>query len=242
MPAKRCRTRPACAGCSGLPSIFVGPPLVALRQHAVAQRRPASSPWRRTAAGPESDPPAAGRTARCARSAGACTPSSPASASDAPISFRKLRRPSTGFSSSLQPIACCGNSRSTQIAELRRRGQVVQAAPVFAPARAVQPRPRPRPGPVCSVVHSSMASGTAGQTSARSESCIRGLVRRVRFLSDRPPADIPSWLRIRAGGGTFRDSGGSSRHHSICSEFSCHVSGIWSTRPWQVSQPTPLLT
>ena len=38
----------------------------------------------------------------------------PASASEAPISFRKLRRPSTRSSSSLQPIACCGNSRSSR--------------------------------------------------------------------------------------------------------------------------------
>ena len=32
------------------------------------------------------------------------------------------------------------------------------------------------------------------------------------------------------------------RHHSICSDSCCHMSGIWSTWPWQVVQPTPLFT
>src|SRR5439155_13584216 len=31
-----------------------------------------------------------------------------------------------------------------------------------------------------------------------------------------------------------------SMHHSICNDFSCHMSGMRSTCPWQVVQPMPL--
>src|SRR4029078_4688460 len=33
-----------------------------------------------------------------------------------------------------------------------------------------------------------------------------------------------------------------SRHHLIISEFSWYISGMRSTRPWQVAQPTALAT
>ena len=65
---------------------------------------------------------------------------SPASASDAPISFRKLRRPSTRIFVVAPADRLLRKLALQQVAELRRRRQIVQAAPVFAPASAVQPR------------------------------------------------------------------------------------------------------
>jgi hypothetical protein len=42
----------------------------------------------------------------------------------------------------------------------------------------------------------------------------------------------------RFGAGSRRQS----RHQPIVSGASCHMSGNWSTSPWQVSQPTPVAT
>ena len=71
------------------------------------RRRRATSRWRRRAACPGFPPRAAARRERSPRAAGTVQAVTPASASDAPISFRKSRRP-TGSSHS---EALVGNSR-----------------------------------------------------------------------------------------------------------------------------------
>jgi hypothetical protein len=63
----------------------------------------------------------------------------PASASDAPISFRKLRRPSTGFFVLAPADGLRRELALQQVLEFGRRRQIVQAAPVIAPASAFQP-------------------------------------------------------------------------------------------------------
>ena len=87
-----------------------------------SRRRPAASPWRRTAACRESAPPAAARTARSSRPAARVQAVTPASASDAPISFRNVRRATGSVIASI----CDGNSLYEMLLE-SGVGQLLQA-------------------------------------------------------------------------------------------------------------------
>ena len=68
----------------------------------------------------------------------------PASASDAPISLRKLRRPSPGIFIVAPADGLAREFALQQVLELRRRRQLVQAAPVFAAAGCLPARSRAR--------------------------------------------------------------------------------------------------
>ena len=81
--------------------------LVALHQHRRGDRRQTERPSRRTADGPGPGSRAGGRTGRSFRPAACVQALTPASASDALISFRNSRRPLGSFHCE----ACSGNSR-----------------------------------------------------------------------------------------------------------------------------------
>ena len=123
-----------------------GPAFVAFDEDSVGDAVERRRAWRRIADAPESGLPAAARArhdvfvglARAGRHAGQ-------SASDAPISFRKLRRPCDRIFILAPADGLARELALQQVLELGRGRQIVQAAPVVAPASAFQPRPEGAP-------------------------------------------------------------------------------------------------
>ncbi len=166
----------------------------------------------------------------------------PASASEAPISFRKRRRPTASsqcdakrgnsrWRSSSKPSLSVNSSRLSQYSFPRERPSSSRMR-LRSRRWLVEDIPSPR-------VH---------RWHVEQLVITPGLAIWYCFTSLRPSSiwfagGCQSMLKTSSRALTKRSGARwHARHHSICSDATWYVIGIVSTGPWHVEQPTPLFT